>query len=281
MIRDAGNAQGLVRHRSSRGFGRVWARAALERGDSVVATARSVDAVADLVADYPDRALALPLDVTDRGAVIEAVRAGHEHFGRLDVIVNNAGFGLFAAVEETTEAQARAQLGTNLLGPLWVVQATLPYLRAQGSGHILQVSSLSGVATFPLLGLYQASKWALEGLSETLAGEVAGFGIKVTLLEPGAFRTEWAGVSADHAEEMPAYDGRPGEHRRARELVPPRPARGDDRVAVRDRRLRRAAVARAPRTKCHPAGEGRVRIPAGDLDDVGVAGIHGRRRRLT
>ncbi|HEY8787534.1 MAG TPA: SDR family NAD(P)-dependent oxidoreductase [Actinopolymorphaceae bacterium] len=191
---------------SSRGFGRVWTRAALERGDSVVATARSAEAVTDLVADYPDRALALPLDITDRGAVIEAVRAGHEHFGRLDVIVNNAGFGLFAAVEETTEAQARAQLETNLLGPLWVVQAALPYLRAQGSGHILQVSSLSGVATFPLLGLYQASKWALEGLSETLAGEVAGFGIKVTLLEPGAFRTEWAGVSADHAEEMPAYD---------------------------------------------------------------------------
>lgn len=144
---------------ASRGLGRAWTEAALARGDSVVATARDVEMIADLVVAYPDSALALPLDVTDREAVVETVRIGHENFGRLDVVVNNAGYGLVGTVEETTDEQARALFDTNFFGALSVTDAVLPHLRAQGSGHLLQVSSLSGVVAFPMMGLYQASKW--------------------------------------------------------------------------------------------------------------------------
>ena len=133
--------------------------------------------------------------------------AAHERFGRLDVVVNNAGYGQFGMVEEVGEAQVRAQLETNLLGALWVTQAALPHLRAQGSGHLLQVSSVGGVTAFPTTGIYHASKWALEGLSQSLAQEVAGFGIRVTLVEPWAYSTDWAGPSAQHATEIDAYDG--------------------------------------------------------------------------
>ncbi len=191
---------------TSRGFGREWALAALGRGDSVVATARDVGSLDDLVAEYGDAVLALALDVTDREAVFETVRRGHEHFGRLDVVVNNAGYGQFGTVEELSETEARDQIETNLFGALWVTQAALPYLRAQGGGHILQVSSVGGVSAFPTVGIYHASKWALEGLSQSLAQEVAGFGIKVTLIEPGGFSTDWGGSSARHATAMPAYD---------------------------------------------------------------------------
>ena len=117
----------------------------------------------------------------------------HEHFGRLDVVVNNAGYGLFGTIEEVTEEQARAQIETNLFGALWVTKAALPILREQGSGHIIQVSSIGGVNAFPMLGLYHASKWGLEGFSQSLAAEVAGFGIKVTIVEPGGYWTDWAG----------------------------------------------------------------------------------------
>ena len=192
---------------TSRGFGREWAEAALERGDSVAATARSTDSLTALADTYGGRVLPLSLDVTDRSAVFAAVRQAQEHFGRLDVVINNAGYGQFGMVEELSESEARGQIETNLFGALWVTQAALPYLRAQGSGHIIQVSSIGGISAFPSVGIYHASKWALEGLSQSLAQEVAGFGIHVTLIEPGGFSTDWSGSSAKHAEPLPAYDG--------------------------------------------------------------------------
>lgn len=191
---------------TSRGFGREWAEAALERGDSVVATARDASSLDDLVATYGDRVLPIALDVTDREAVFTAVARAHEHFGRVDVVVNNAGYGQFGLVEELSESEARQQIETNLFGALWVTQAALPFLREQGSGHILQVSSIGGISAFPTVGIYHASKWALEGFSQSLAQEVAGFGIKVTIIEPGGYSTDWGGSSARHATPIPAYD---------------------------------------------------------------------------
>jgi NAD(P)-dependent dehydrogenase (short-subunit alcohol dehydrogenase family) len=190
---------------TSKGFGRVWAEAALARGDHVAATARRVETLADLAERYGDAVLTLPLDVTDKAAVDAAVARAHEHFGRLDVVVNNAGYGLFGTVEEVSEPEARAQIETNLFGALWVTKAALPILREQGSGHIIQVSSIGGVNAFPTVGLYHASKWGLEGFSQSLAQEVADFGIKVTLVEPVGFSTDWAGPSGVRAERLPAY----------------------------------------------------------------------------
>jgi NAD(P)-dependent dehydrogenase (short-subunit alcohol dehydrogenase family) len=191
---------------SSKGFGHIWAEAALARGDRVAATARNTDTVKDLVDAYGDNVLPIALDVTDKAAVDAAVYRAHDHFGRLDVVVNNAGFGLFGTVEEVSEAQARAQIETNLFGALWVTKAALPLMRAQGSGHIIQVSSIGGVNAFPLLGLYHASKWGLEGFTQSLAGEVGRFGIKVTLVEPTGYTTDWAGASSVQANQIPAYD---------------------------------------------------------------------------
>ena len=192
---------------ASRGFGRVWAEAALDRGDKVVATARSADSLAGLAKAYGSAVLPLELDVTDRAGVLAAVERAHAHFGRLDVVINNAGYGLFGAIEETSEEEARAQIETNVFGALWVIQAALPRLRQQGGGHILSVSSIGGIVAFPTLGLYHASKWALEALNESLAQEVGGQGIKVTLIEPGSYATDWAGASSIHTMHMPEYDG--------------------------------------------------------------------------
>ena len=191
---------------ASRGFGREWTIGALERGDSVAATARDTSSLTDLVQRFGDAILPIKLDVDDREAVFAAVAAAHERFGRLDVVVNNAGYGQFGAVEELSEAEIRAQIETNLFGALWVTQAALPILRAQGSGHILQVSSIGGISAFPNTGIYHASKWALEGISQTLAQEVAPYDIKVTLIEPGGFSTDWGGSSAKHAAPNSAYD---------------------------------------------------------------------------
>ena len=190
---------------TSKGFGRVWAEAALARGDRVAATARDVKTLQPLVERYGDLVAAITLDVTDKAAVGAAIAEAHARFGRLDVVVNNAGYGLFGAIEEVSEAEARAQIETNVFGALWVTQAALPIMRAQGSGHILQVSSIGGVNAFPTIGLYHASKWALEGFSQSLAGEVAGFGIKVTIIEPGGFATDWGGPSAIRATPDAAY----------------------------------------------------------------------------
>lgn len=192
---------------TSKGFGRIWAEAALARGDQVVATARDVKTLAPLAERYRDRVAALPLDVTDRAAVFKTVAQAKERFGRIDIAVNNAGYGLFGTVEEVSEAEARDQIETNLFGALWVTQAVLPIMRAQGSGHILQVSSIGGVNAFPTVGLYHASKWGLEGFSTSLAAEVAPFGIKVTLIEPAGYATDWGGPSAKRATPMPEYDG--------------------------------------------------------------------------
>lgn len=191
---------------SSRGFGLEFVKAALARGDRVAATARNVESINELAAEHGDAILALTLDVTDQAAVAEAVRRTHDHFGRLDVVVNNAGYMLQGAVEELGEWDLRAQLETNLFGALWVTRAALPYLRRQGSGHIVQISSLAGIAGYPVLGAYQASKWALEAMSEALAGEVAQFGIKVTIVEPGSFHTTF-GHGAVFSTPLPEYDG--------------------------------------------------------------------------
>ncbi|MGW6494025.1 SDR family NAD(P)-dependent oxidoreductase [Nonomuraea angiospora] len=197
---------------SSRGLGRNFVEAALSRGDKVAATARTTGSLDELVTAYGDAVLPLAMDVTDKAAVFESVKRAREHFGRLDVIVNNAGYAQIGAVEELTEQQLRDQMETNLFGAVWVVQAALPYLREQRSGHIIQLSSAAGVIAMPLGGAYHASKWALEGLNEALAGEVADFGVKVTIIEPGGFATR-DGKNPDPlanghvAQPDPAYDG--------------------------------------------------------------------------
>ncbi|GAB3830425.1 SDR family oxidoreductase [Kribbella italica] len=191
---------------ASKGFGREWAEAALERNDQVAATARKPETLDALVDKYGDNVLPLELDVTDRAAAQGAVQQAAEHFGRLDVVINNAGYGHFGMVEELTEDELRNQLETNLFGAVWVTQAALPIMREQQSGHIIQVSSIGGISAFPSVGAYHASKWALEGLSQSLAQEVAGLGIHVTLIEPGGFSTDWSGPSAVHSDENPAYD---------------------------------------------------------------------------
>src|ERR1700761_3969696 len=190
---------------ASRGFGRSFTRAALAAGDRVAATARDTTTLNDLAAAHGDAILPIELDVTDRDAAFAAVRHAHDHFGRLDVVVNNAGYGVSGAIEELSEQQARRQIEVNLSGALWVTQAALPILREQGSGWIVQVSSIGGLAAFPLTGIYHASKRALEGLSETLRQEVEAFGIKVLMVEPSGFRTDWAGSSMDRADPIDAY----------------------------------------------------------------------------
>jgi NAD(P)-dependent dehydrogenase (short-subunit alcohol dehydrogenase family) len=191
---------------TSRGFGREWTKAALERGDRVAGTARDPSTLDDLKAEHGDALLPLTLDVTNREAAFAAVKRAHEHFGRLDIVVNNAGYGHFGMVEEITEQEARAQIETNLFGALWVTQAALPFLREQGAGHIVQVSSIGGISAFPNVGIYHASKWALEGISQALAQEVEEFGIHVTLVEPGGFSTDWSGPSSKRSEPNPVYD---------------------------------------------------------------------------
>lgn len=191
---------------TSKGFGRVWAEAALDRGDKVAATARNLDSLQGLKEKYGDNVLTLALDVTDKTAVDRVVSQAHDRFGRLDVIINNAGYGQFGAIEELSEQEARDQLETNLFGALWVTQAALPYLRQQGSGHILQVSSIGGVNAFANIGIYHASKWGFEGFSQALNQEVQPLGIKVTLIEPIGYSTDWAGPSAKFARELPAYE---------------------------------------------------------------------------
>jgi NAD(P)-dependent dehydrogenase (short-subunit alcohol dehydrogenase family) len=192
---------------TSRGFGREWTKAALERGERVAATARDTNTLDDLKTAHGDALLSLALDVTDREAAFAAVKQAHDHFEQLDIVVNNAGYGHFGMVEEISEQEARAQIETNLFGALWVTQAALPFLREQGSGHIVQVSSIGGISAFPSVGIYHASKWGLEGISQALAQEVKEFGINVTLVEPGGFSTDWSGPSAKRSDPNPAYDG--------------------------------------------------------------------------
>ncbi|CAM4121724.1 SDR family oxidoreductase [Kibdelosporangium persicum] len=190
---------------ASRGLGRAFTEAALSAGDRVVGAARDVAPLDDLVARHPDRMLASSLDVTDRAAVFDVVEHAVQHFGRLDIVVNNAGALFAGMVEEFTEAEARAQLDINFFGALWVSQAVLPRLRAQGSGHVLQISSIGALGGFPSTGLYSASKFALEGMSEALAAEAAQFGVKVTIVQPGGYWTDLY-TSSRATSPNPVYD---------------------------------------------------------------------------
>jgi NAD(P)-dependent dehydrogenase (short-subunit alcohol dehydrogenase family) len=190
---------------TSSGLGRALAQTALDHGDRVVATARSTDRIADLERRFGDRAVALPLDVTDAGQARTAIDAAVRAFGRIDVVVNNAGYGALGAVEELTDDELRRQFETNLFGALNVTRAALPQLRRQRSGHIVQLSSLSATVANPGEGAYVGSKAALQGLSESLAKEVAPLGIRVTILQPGPFRTDFAGRSLQKAEPIDDY----------------------------------------------------------------------------
>lgn len=191
---------------AGRGIGRAVTQAVLDAGDHVVATARRPEALDDLVREHGARIVPLQLDVDDRAAVVHTVDEAVRLLGRIDVVVNNAGWGLMGAIEEINEAEARAQMATNFFGALWVTQAVLPHMRAQQSGHLIQMSTVGAIGTLPTLGLYNASKWALEGFSEALAGEVAPFGIRVTIAEPGGFATEWAATSMRIAPPLATYD---------------------------------------------------------------------------
>jgi NAD(P)-dependent dehydrogenase (short-subunit alcohol dehydrogenase family) len=191
---------------TSRGLGRALAVAVLDAGDTLVATARRPEQLADLADRYGDRVRTLALDVTDRAAAGRAVQAALDTFGRLDVVANNAGHADSAPIEQLAEDDFRAQLETNLFGTVHLTQAALPVFRGQRSGHFLQFSSIGGrVGGTPGLGAYQAAKSAVEGFSEVLSSEVAPLGIKVTIVEPGAFRTDWGGASMRLAEVAPDY----------------------------------------------------------------------------
>ncbi|PSL52688.1 NADP-dependent 3-hydroxy acid dehydrogenase YdfG [Saccharothrix carnea] len=191
---------------ASRGLGRAFTEAALDAGDTVVATARTPETLHDLVELHGDRVVPMLLDVTDRAAVFATVNAAADRVGGLDVLVNNAGYGLSGAVEEISEQQVRAQMDVNFFGALWCAQAVLPVMRGQRSGHLFQISSIAALTAYPNLGAYCASKWALDGLSDALAQEVAAFGIGVTIVELGEFRTDWSAGSMDRATPMPEYD---------------------------------------------------------------------------
>ncbi|SFW92233.1 oxidoreductase [Amycolatopsis australiensis] len=216
---------------SSRGFGRELARAALEDGDRVVATARRPEQLKDLVAEYGDAVRAFALDVTDSAAAREAVAFAVREFGGLDVVANNAGYANSAPIEDMPEDDFRAQVEANFFGVVNVTRAALPVFREQGSGHFLQFSSVGGrVGGSPGLGAYQAAKFAVEGFSEVLNAEVKPFGVKVTIVEPGAFRTDWQGASMERAPVRREYDASVGEMHRLRDATdgkqPGDPARG-------------------------------------------------------
>jgi NAD(P)-dependent dehydrogenase (short-subunit alcohol dehydrogenase family) len=190
---------------SSRGLGRALAEAVLADGDQLVATARRPEDLADLVEVEPGRVRAVALDVTDRAQANLAVETAREAFGRLDVVVNNAGYADVNSIEDFAEDDFRAQIETNLWGVINVTRAALPVLREQRSGHVIQISSVGGRDTAPGIGPYQTAKWAVEGFSGVLQKEVAPLGIHVTIIEPGGFRTDWAGASMTVHRIRPEY----------------------------------------------------------------------------
>lgn len=190
---------------ASKGLGYAYTCAALEAGDKVVAVARTIGELKKLKEKYPDRLLPLNLDVTDRDAVFSTVKAAIDHFGRLDIVVNNAGIMALGMIEELSEAQARSLMETNFFGALWVCQAVMPYLRSQGSGHIIQITSIGALVSGPMTGLYSASKFALEGMSEALAKEAAHFGVKLTMVEPGGYWTDLY-ATMEYSSPMEAYE---------------------------------------------------------------------------
>lgn len=192
---------------AARGLGRAFTRAALDAGDRVIGVARDVSGLEDLAAEYDGRFVSFPLDVADRNAVFMAVEKAIGVFGRLDIVVNNAGVFLFGMIEEATEAQIRSHMDINFFGALWVSQAVIPHLRKQGSGHILQVSSMGSSGGFASVGFYGAGKAALDAMSEAFTMEVEPFGIQVTILQPGGYRTELFTRGTALTEEHPAYAG--------------------------------------------------------------------------
>jgi len=191
---------------SSRGLGRSLTEAVLAHGDKVAATARKPEQLKDLVEKYPEQIYPIELDVTDYDKVYEAVASAVKHFGKIDVLVNNAGFGITGAAEAFTDEQVRSQLETNLYAPIEITRAVLPYMRAQRSGRILQISSIGGRVGNAGVSIYQAAKFGLSGFTEALAKEVAPLGIKVTSVEPGGFRTDWAGDSMSYAPYIEGYE---------------------------------------------------------------------------
>lgn len=191
---------------SSRGLGRSLTAAVLANGDYVAATARKPEQLNDLVEKYPDQIYPIQLDVTEYDEVYSSLIAAVAHFGRIDVLVNNAGFGITGAAEAFTDQQVRSQLETNLYAPIEVTRAVLPYMRKQGSGRILQISSVGGRVGGPGLTIYQAAKFGLGGFSEALAKEVSPLGIHVTCIEPGGFRTDWGTESMSFAREIEGYE---------------------------------------------------------------------------
>jgi NAD(P)-dependent dehydrogenase (short-subunit alcohol dehydrogenase family) len=195
---------------SSRGVGRALAEAVLVKGHKLVATARDPRALSGLVERYGDRVRATTLDVTDEKAAAAAVQLAVEAFGRLDVLVNNAGYGDLASIEDTSFEQFRAQIETNLFGVINVTKAAIPLMRRQGSGHIIQFSSVGGRIGPIGRGAYAAAKWGVEGFSEVLAKEIGPLGVKVTIIEPGGFRTDFAGSSSSIDEGNPVYDATVG-----------------------------------------------------------------------
>jgi NAD(P)-dependent dehydrogenase (short-subunit alcohol dehydrogenase family) len=200
---------------ASSGLGRALCEGLLARGHRVAATALDPAELTGPAPDGSDRWWAGRLDVTDPGEIRRAVEAAFAVFGRLDVIVSNAGYGLFGAAEEATDEQISRQLATNLVGPIHLARAVLPYLRKQGGGRIIQISSTGGQATMPAMSYYNASKWGVEGFFDALALEVAGFGIGVTIVEPGSFVSGWAGAGRDDAPRLAAYEGTPSARVRA------------------------------------------------------------------
>ncbi|WP_316848874.1 SDR family NAD(P)-dependent oxidoreductase [Pedobacter agri] len=191
---------------ASRGLGRIWAEAFLKRGDNVIAAVRTPKVMNSLLDEYPSSLLTLQLDVTDKQACLQAVEKSTERFGRIDTLINNAGYGHFGAIEELTEQEVTAQFQTNVFGAIWMIQAILPLFRKQKDGHIIQLSSALGLSTLPSFGLYSASKFAVEGLGEALDQEVKGFGIHVTILEPNGFATDFAGSSLSHSKPLDVYN---------------------------------------------------------------------------
>ena len=194
---------------TSTGLGRSLAEAVIAKGDKLVATVRKAGTNNDLIEKAPDQVKVVTMDVTSHQQIAAAVKEAQEAFGRIDILVNNAGYGLFGAAEEVSEVQVRQQLETNLIGSILMTKAVLPIMREQKSGHIIQISSIGGQLASPGLSIYHASKWGIEGFCESLAVEVAPFGIKVTVVEPGGIRTDWAGRSMVHGQLIEAYANTP------------------------------------------------------------------------
>ncbi|WLQ38646.1 oxidoreductase [Streptomyces laculatispora] len=254
---------------ASSGFGRAIAAAALAAGDAVVATARRPEALDDLVAAHPDRAVALQLDVTDSARIADVVAQTVLWQGRIDVLVNNAGMGMIGAVEETSDRELRDLMDLHFFGPAALVRAVLPHMRRNGSGAVIQMSSMGGRFTFPGVGAYSATKFALEGLSEALAAEVAPHGIKVLIVEPGSFRTGFAGGGALHqCAPLPAYEETVGP---VRTNLP-----GSDGQQEGDPDKAAAAILSALAARHTP-----LRLPLGsDAADAVLAGLDASRTEL-